>query len=150
MYGGGAKPIMGNGKRWIDHIVCAMGRVIEKFDLYIQHLKRAIPTIKQSNDRATVQEKLNKLVDAKVLLRSCGLTDVLTEAKRFCLISPKKEINVIKMLKTVETTESNYQRFLAKLNKRPQFIFKLPNLKLVIDAISSSEDEVSLYQRHKS
>ena len=141
---------MGNGTRWIDHKDRAMGRVVEKFGLYIQHLKGTIPTIKQSNDRAIVQGKLNKLVDAKVLLRSAFLSDVLTEAKRFSLIFQKKDIKVIKMLDAMETTKSNYQGFLAKLKKRPQFIFKLLNLKLVIDAISSSEDEVLLYQRHKS
>ena len=54
------------------------------------------------------------------------------------------------MLNAVETAKSNDQRLLAKLKKRPQFIFKLPNLKLLIDAISSSEDEVPLYQGHKS
>ena len=54
------------------------------------------------------------------------------------------------MLNALETTNSSYERLLAKLKKHPQFIFKLPNLKLVIDAISSSEDKVPLYQRHKS
>ena len=92
MYGGGVKPVKSNGTRWIDHKVRAMGRVVEKFGLYVQHLKGNIPTIKSSNDRATVQGKLNKLVDAKVLLRSAFLTDVLAEAKRFSLISQKKDI----------------------------------------------------------
>ena len=70
MYGGGVKPVKSNGTRWIDQKVRAMGRVVEKFGLYVQHLKGTILTIKSSNDRATVQGKLNKLVDAKVLLRS--------------------------------------------------------------------------------
>ena len=47
----------------------------------------------------------------------------------------------MEMLNAVETMKANYQRLLAKLTKHPLFIFKLPNLKLVIDAISSSEDE---------
>ena len=53
------------------------GWEVEKFGLYAQHLKGTIPTIKPSNDRATVQGKLNKLVDVKVLLRSNFVTDVL-------------------------------------------------------------------------
>ena len=81
IYGGRVKPVRSNGTRWIDHKVRAMGRVVEKFSLHLQHQKRTIPTIKSSNDRATVQEKLNKLVDAKVLLRSNFLTDVLAEVK---------------------------------------------------------------------
>ena len=39
MYCGGVKPVMGNFTRWIDHKVRAIDRVVEKFGLYIQHLK---------------------------------------------------------------------------------------------------------------
>ena len=71
MYCGGVKPVMGNFTRWIDHKVRAMGRVVEKFGLYIQHLKGTIPTIKPSNDRATAQVKLNKLVECKDFATIC-------------------------------------------------------------------------------
>ena len=70
MYGAGVKPVKSNGTRWIDHKVRAMGRVVEKFGLYVQHLKENIPTIKSSKDRAKVKGKLDKLEDAKGLLRS--------------------------------------------------------------------------------
>ena len=149
MYGGGVKPVKSNGTRWIDHKVRAMGRVVEKFGLYVQHLKENIPTIKSSKDRATVQGKLNKLVDAKVLLRSAFFTDILAEAKRFSLVSQKKNINIIKMLDAVETTKSNYQRLLAKVRKNPSSIFQLPNLKLVVDAIETDEDNEPMYQGQK-
>ena len=39
MYVGGVKPVKSNGTRWIDHKVRVMGRVVEKFGLYVQHLK---------------------------------------------------------------------------------------------------------------
>ena len=39
------------------------------------------------------------------------------------------------MLNAVETMKANYQRLLAKSKKHPQYIFKVPNLKLVIDTI---------------
>ena len=96
MYGCGVKPAQ-------------YGSVIKfvPFVLYVQPLKGTIPTIKSSNDQATVQGKLNKLVDAKVLLRSAFLSDVLTEAKRFSLIFQKKDIKVIKMLNAIKTTKSN-------------------------------------------
>ena len=70
MYGGGVKPVKSNGTRWIDHKFRAMGWEVEKFGLYAQYLKGTIPTIKSSNDRATLQGKLNKVVDVKVLLWS--------------------------------------------------------------------------------
>ena len=97
-----------------------MSRVVEKLCLYVQHLKGTIPTIKSSNDRATVKGKLS-------LSRS----------------------NVIKMLNAVQMTKFNDQPLLAKLKKHPHFIFKLPKLKLVIDTVSSGEDEEPLYQGHK-
>ena len=56
---------------------------------------------------------------------------------------------LIKMLNSVETTKSNYQRLLAKLKKHPHFIFKLPKLKLVIGTISSGKNEESIYQGNK-
>ena len=78
-------------------------------------------TTKNSPVRATVKGKLKKLLDAKVILRAVFFTDVLTETKRFSLITQEKNINVIKILNGVETTESNYKRFLKK-NKRKQLV----------------------------
>ena len=49
MYGSGVKPLKALGKRWIDHKVRAMGRVVEKFGLYVQHLKDIIPTAKSAD-----------------------------------------------------------------------------------------------------
>ena len=81
IYGGGVKPVKSNGTRWIDHKVHAMGGEVEKFGVCAQHLKGIIPTIKLSNDQATVQRKLNKLAEAKVLLPYSFLTDVLAEVR---------------------------------------------------------------------
>ena len=96
-----------------------MERVIEKFGLYLEHLNNCVATNKNSSAHSTVEGKLKKLVDAKVLLRAAFFTDVLTEAKRFSLITQEKNINVIKMLNAVETTKSNYERQLKK-GKRKQ------------------------------
>lgn len=107
--------------------------------------------MKSLKDPATAQGKLNKFLDAKVLLRSAFFTDVLAEAKQFSLVSQKKNINMIKMLESVETTKSNYQRLLSKDKKDSAFIFELPNLKLVMDSISENgeEDGEPSYQGHK-
>ena len=96
-----------------------MGHVIEKFGLYIERLNRCVMTTKNSIAGATVEGKLKKLVDTKVLLRAAFFTDVLADVKRFSLITQEKNINVIKMLNAVETTKSNCERQLKK-NKRKQ------------------------------
>ena len=87
MYSAGVRPLKATGKRWIDHKVAAMGRVIEKFGLYTQHLQHSIDTAKKSQDRVTLQGKFTKLINTKSLLRCALFTDVLAEAKHFSLIT---------------------------------------------------------------
>ena len=83
MYGGGIKPVKSTGTRWIDHRIRAMQRLVYKFGLYCQHLQHAIPEIKSSKDHAVLQQKFDKLVDAKVLLCSAFFIDVLSAAKNY-------------------------------------------------------------------
>ena len=52
---------------------------------------------------ATLQGKLKKLVDAKVLC-SAFFKEVLAEAKKFGLLTQVKNVNVIKLLNAVEST----------------------------------------------
>ena len=85
MYGSGVKPLKGSGTRWIDHNIRSMGGVIKKLWLYIEPLNSCVATTKNSTARATVEGKLRKFVDAKVLLRAAFFRGVLAEAKRFSL-----------------------------------------------------------------
>ena len=80
-----------------------MGRVIEKFGFYAQYLQHSIDTAKKSQDRATLQEKFTKLINAKFLLRCALFTNVLAEAKRFSLITQEQNIHV-RILDSVENT----------------------------------------------
>ena len=80
-----------------------MGRVIEKFGFYAQYLQHSIDTAKKSQDRATLQEKFTKLINAKFLLRCALFTNVLAEAKRFSLITQEQNIDV-RILDSVENT----------------------------------------------
>ena len=80
-----------------------MGRVIEKFGFYAQYLQHSIDTAKKSQDRATLQEKFTKLINAKFLLRCALFTNVLAEAKHFSLITQEQNIDV-RILDSVENT----------------------------------------------
>ena len=55
------------------------------------------------------------------------------------------------MSNAVETTKSNYERLLKRIKENSEYILNLPNLKIVIDALKSNEDDggVSRYRRHK-
>ena len=81
MYNTGVHPVKATGTCWIDHKTRAMDRVAEKSGLYTQHLQNVISTTANTKARATLEEKYQKLVDAKVLLCCARFIDVLAEAK---------------------------------------------------------------------
>ena len=78
-----------------------MGRLLEKFGLYMGHLKDSKSSAENSAARATLLGKLKKLVGAKVILRSAFFTDILAEAKKFNLLTQEKNVHVIKSLNVV-------------------------------------------------
>ena len=51
-----------------------------------------------SKEKTTLEGKFNKLVDAKVLLLYALFTDILSEAKKFSLVTQKSDINIIGIL----------------------------------------------------
>ena len=66
---------------WIDHKICVMGCVVEKFGLYNQHLQNVISMTANAKARVTLEGKYVKLVDAKVALCCALFIDVLAEEK---------------------------------------------------------------------
>ena len=105
-------------------------------------MKESRTSAKNSAARANLQEKLKKLVDAKVFLRSAFFTDVLAEAKKFSLLTQEKNVNVIKL------TKSNYERLLKKIQDSNDNILTLPNFKIIIDAVNQLRTKtVNLFAR---
>ena len=147
MFSAGVRPLKSSGTRWIDHKIGAMGRLIEKVGLYTQHLQNAIATSGSAKDKSTSDSKFKKLIDAKVLLRSALFKDILADAKVFSLLTQKHNIDIIKIVESVESTKNNYERLRKKLEKNPEYVFELPTLKMVIDEIeSNTEDGEPIYQ----
>ena len=114
-------------------------------------MKDSTSSTKNSPARTTLQGKLKKLVDAKVLLRAAFFTEVLAEAMKFNFLTQEKNVNVIKLLNAVEPTKSNYERLLKKIQDSNDYILTLPNFKIIIDIVEPNEDEDGepLYQGHK-
>ena len=56
-HGDGVRPVNATGTRWIDHKLCAIEQLVDKFGLYCQHIQHTVPKIKISNDRATLPSK---------------------------------------------------------------------------------------------
>ena len=107
-----------------------MGYIIEKFSLYTQHLQHSINTAKKSQDHTALQGKFMKLINAKFLLRCALFTDVLAEAKHFSLITQEQNIDIIRILDSVENTKHNYKRLLKKLRKNEDVELMYQNQKV--------------------
>ena len=149
--GQGVKPVKATGTRWIDHRIRAVSRVIDKFGLYSQHLKKFISKEKNSQTKAVVQGKLNKILDAQFLLRSAFLKDLLEPAKTFSLITQKNNPNIIETVESVERVKKEYKKLLKKFQRNPDSVFEMPTLKNVISEIEGNGDfdGESLFQRQK-
>ena len=141
MYSAGVRTLKATGTRWIAHKIAAMGCVIEKFGLYTQHLQHSIDTAKKSQDHATLQGKFRKLINAKFLFRCALFTDLLAEAKHFILITQEQNIDIIRILDSVENTKHNYERLLKKLRKNPAYVFQLSTVKLAAEEIESNDED---------
>ena len=98
---------------WLDHKLRATGRVIDKFALYTQNLQNFIESSKPS-DRGPLQGKLNKLLEAKVVLPGAFFSGILHEARKLSLVTQKSDINIIDMVEAVESCKRNYERLLRK------------------------------------
>ena len=94
-----------------------MERLLEKFGLYVGHLKDSTSLAKNAAC-ATLQGILKKLVDAKVLLRPA----FLAEAKKFSLLTQEKIFKVLNSFNAVKLTKSNYQRLLKKIQDSNDYI----------------------------
>ena len=68
MYNYGVRPMNAIGRGWIDHKLQAIYRLTEKYGLFCVHLNDISTTI-NSKEKATLEGKFNRLVDAKSLLR---------------------------------------------------------------------------------
>ena len=120
------RTLKASGTRWIDHKIGAMGGLIEKLGLYTMHLQNVITATRSSKYRSTLEGKLKKLIDTKVLLRSALFKDVLADAKIFSLLTQKQNINILKIFEAVESTKNSYQRLRKKREKNPEYVFQLP------------------------
>ena len=150
MYGSGVKPVKATGTRWIDHRLRAMQKLVDKYGLYTSHLQNVIADTTKQTDRALLQGKFTKLVDARVLLRGAFFLDALAEAKKFSLLTQKRDISIIDVVESVETTKRSYERLLKRFRKNENYVFELlPTLKAVVNTIEDNEDGEPIYQGQK-
>ena len=111
MYSDGVRLTKATRTRWSDHKICAMERIVDQYRLYCLHLQHVVTDTRKSKDRASLQGKFSKLVDAKILC-SYFFNDVLTLAKIFSLQTQNSNISIIDIVDCVDTTKRNYKKLL--------------------------------------
>ena len=66
-------------------------------------------------------------------------------------LTQEQNIDIIRILDSVENPKHNYERLLKKLRKNPAYVFQLPTVKLVTEEIESNdEDGEPMYQNQKA
>ena len=148
MFGSGVKSVKSTGTRCIDHKLRAMKKLVDKFGLYAMHLQNVIADTSKQCGRDTLQGKLTKMLDS-VLLCSAFFIDVLSEAKKFSLITQKSESNIINIVDSADSTKGKYERLVNKIRQNNDYIFQLPTLKSVVEEIENVEDSEPRYQNRK-
>ena len=130
------RPAKSGGTRWIDHKLQACSQIVDKLDIYVQHIENIIvDKSKKASDRDALTGKVRKLKCASLVLRCALFIDLLDSARKFSVISQKAEVKILLMIDTIDDTILHYQMLWMKLKKDPAFVFKLPTLKLVLSRI---------------
>ena len=116
MFGSDIRPTKAAGTRWIDHLIRAMRKLVDKFALYTHHLQNVIADTSKQLDPSTLQGKFNKLIESKVILRAAFLLDI------------------------------HYVKLRKKMENDPEFALTLPTLASVISEVKKDNDTESWYQ----
>ena len=116
-------------------------KLVNKFGLYMQHIQNIIADTTKELHAAKLQGKFNKLIESKVILQAAFLLDILAEAKVFSLCTQKADANIIDITDAAQSTQHHYNGLKKKLNKDPEFVFKLPTLASVLSEIKKNDTE---------
>ena len=85
-----------------------MSALVDKFGLYLQHFENVIADTTKQTDKATLEGKRRKLVEADVLLKSCLFLDLLDSAKNFSLASQYADFDILQMVDRLEDMKLTY------------------------------------------
>ena len=114
----------------------------------MQHIQNIVTDTTKQLDHAKLQGKFNKLIESKVILQAAFLLDILAEAKIFSLCTQKADTNITDITDAAQSTQCHYNRLKKKLDKDPEFVFKLSTLALVLLEIKENDREKT-YQDQK-
>ena len=96
--------------------------------MYVQHLENIIADTSKQTEKAKLEGKRRKMVQASVLLKYCLFLDLLDSAKNFSLASQYANSDIINMVDRINDMKLTYQLFYRKFEKSPESVFELPRL----------------------
>ena len=111
------KPQRAAGTRWIAHKLEALQNMLDKYGLYMQHFENIIADTTKRTDKATLKGKQRQLQKADVLLLGALFFDLLEPARMLSLTTQEQNVNLIKMVNSIDNTRNNYQCLLNQIEK---------------------------------
>ena len=95
--------------------------------------------IRKWTDKATLKGKQRQLQKADVLLLGALFFDLLEPARMLSLTTQQENVNLIKIVNSIDSTRNNYQRLLNRIEKEPETVYELPPMKALLLKVKSSD-----------
>ena len=137
------RPSKASGTRWIAHILRSVAAFVDKYGVYVQHLENIIADTSKQTDKAKLEGKRRKMVQASVLLKCCLFLDLLDSAKSFSLASQYVDSDIINMVDRINDMKLTYQLFYRKFETLPESVFGLPRLKKLLNSVKMEDGNVT-------
>ena len=100
--------------------------MLDKYGQYMQHFKNtSIQSIQ--TDKAKLDGKRRQLEMAEVLIFGTMFFDLLEPTKILSLTTQKEDVDLIKVVESVESTQKRYKRLLDRVTKDPRAVFNFPD-----------------------
>ena len=108
---GGLKPLRASGTRWIAYKVEATKLVLDKYGLFINHLKQmSVDRSYTSTDRAKFIAWLRKWQDARYPLLTCLFIEVLNPSKVLSLAFQEEDTDIVSVVAAIEKNEKAIEK----------------------------------------
>ena len=91
--------------------------MLDKYGLYMQHFENIIADTTKRTDKATLKGKQRQLQKADVLLLGALFFDLLEPARMLSLTTQEQNVNLIKIVNSIDSTRNNYQCLLNQIEK---------------------------------
>ena len=132
------KPHRATGTRWIAHKLEALHNMLDKYGLYMQHFENIIADTSKQTDKAKLEGKRRQLQITEILVFGALFFDLLEPAKILSLTTQKEDVDLIKVVESIGSTQKRYTRLLDRVTKDPEAVFEFPRLKGLLSQIKSS------------